>query len=909
MQWTLVILMIISFTLTPYVAFTKAYAEEQAKLDKTGTQWAPFLEWSLENPTFEGNSYDLIATVTFVHSKSGEEHTTEMFYDGKNTWKFRFTGTRPGRWTFVTSSQDKDLDGKQGTVMIKPNPGVAGFMTNFGSKWGWLGIDEAFVPQYVMYVAPPSFYQNPDRIDADIQKFLVEHGFNGFHTWVACRWFDFEKTRSNEITESSPNPDPRTFEALELLIRKVHKAGGAVHIWAWGDEQRRMTPMRWGLNGKVDQRLQRYICARLGPLPGWSMGYGWDLQEWVNEKELRVWHEYMHRHLGWFHFLGGRSPRLTQIYDGLDYSSYQQHRPDYDIYVKAIEQYPNKPTFLEDRFRVRKDVYPDKDYDFEMTRRGLWHSTMAGGAANIWGNLLNPRPDGMSHPYPNKKQILTWSRFWENWFSKKMVRDNRLTDGFCLKVPGKLMVFYKEDTESLQMDLSELSTVAEDTHPPVAVDTQKEYKEIEIHGLEALSGQVFQAPYRSDWAIAVGNPGSADTQQNTIGNRRSERSFGQIIVDPDHPQWLKRRGDGPFFMCGPGDPEGFLYRGELNSDGTRNGDQMAIINKLKSTGANCIYLMAVRSHGGDGARTHNPFVDNDPAKGINMNVLEQWETWFTEMDKNDVVVFFFFYDDSACVWDTGDVVGKKERSFIRALVDRFEHHRNLIWCVAEEYQEAFSPERVSKIAVEISAADDHDHVIAVHKLSGLDFYEFADDANIDQFAIQYNADTASTLHRGVVTAWEKAAGKYNLNMSEAANYGEGAIARKKSWACAMGGAYVMILDMDVVTTTVSDLEDCGRLVRFFEATNFNEMAPHDELRYGGTEYVLAKPGDCYIAYASDLSGNIGLKDMTAGTYTFQWFDCVTGKSVTQTNVEVHDGDGTWSKPTDIGGELAVYISR
>jgi hypothetical protein len=260
-----------------------------------------------------------------------------------------------------------------------------------------------------------------------------------------------------------------------------------------------MTPKKWGLNGEVDRRLQRYICARLGPLPGWSMGYGWDLQEWVKEKDLRIWHQYMHHHLGWFHFLGGRAPDLTQICDGLDYSSYQQHRPDYKIYVKAIEQYPDKPTFLEDRFRVRKNVYPKKDYDFDMTRRGLWHSTMAGGAANIWGNLLDPRPDGMSHPYPNKHQFLTWSRFWKDRFLKEMVRDNRLTDGVCLKAPGKLTVFYKEDTKSIRMDLAELSSPIH----AVAVDTRRQYKEIKIRSLEAQLGQIFKAPHQSDWAVAL----------------------------------------------------------------------------------------------------------------------------------------------------------------------------------------------------------------------------------------------------------------------------------------------------------------------------------------------------------------------------------------------------------------------
>jgi hypothetical protein len=389
----------------------------------------------------------------------------------------------------------------------------------------------------------------------------------------------------------------------------------------------------------------------------------------------------------------------------------------------------------------------------------------------------------------------------------------------------------------------------------------------------------------------------------------TESGDGQIIVDSEHPQWLKRKGGGPFFMCGPGDPEDFLYRGKLNPDGTRDGDQTALIEKLRGTGANCIYMMAVRSHGGDGDKTHNPFLDNDPDKGLNSKVLGQWEGWFDQMDKNDIVIYLFFYDDSAKVWDTGDQVGEKERNFIRTIVDRFDHHKNLIWCVAEEYEEAFSPQRVKNIAAEIRAADDYDHVIAVHKHSGLDFSEFADDPHIDQFAIQYNVPTAEALHEGMVSAWKRAQGRYNLNMSEAANYGTGSEARKKSWACAMGGAYIMILRMDIANTAKSDLEDCGRLVRFFESTDFNRMSPHDELRFAGAQYVLALPGDSYIAYASALEGQIGLKNMTAGTYKFCWFDCATGEQITQEKVNVAAGSQSWPTPDGIGSQLAVYIKR
>jgi hypothetical protein len=382
---------------------------------------------------------------------------------------------------------------------------------------------------------------------------------------------------------------------------------------------------------------------------------------------------------------------------------------------------------------------------------------------------------------------------------------------------------------------------------------------------------------------------------------------GRIVTDSEHRQWLKRSDGSPFFMCGPGDPEGFLYRGSLQLDGTRNGDQMDLIEKMKGTGANCIYMMAIRSHGGDGDKTHNPFVNNVPAKGVNPVVLDQWETWFTEMDESEIVIYLFLYDDSARIFRTGDRVSKEEKNFIHTVVNRFEHHRNLIWCVAEEYQEAMSAERVKKIAAEIRAADDYNHAIAVHKLNGLDFSEFAGEPNIDQFAIQYNVKTAEELHAGIVQAWKDAKGRYNLNMSEAADWGTGAESRKKCWACAMAGAYVMILEMDIAATAKSDLEDCGRLVRFFESTDFQQMSPHDELGFAGTQYVLARPGESYIAYVSKLQGKIGLKNMQAGVYKFRWFDCETGSEVAKENVSVAGGDQSWDKPEGIGSELAVYI--
>ncbi len=237
-----------------------------------------------------------------------------------------------------------------------------------------MGTEQAFVPQIVMYEDPSAYYKNPAKVDAVLKQFFDGHGFNGVHTIVLCRWFDMNQTDCDKVT-SNPKPDRRTFEALELLISKTHKMGGMVHIWAWGDEMRKQTPTRWGLNKAVDLRLQRYIAARLGPLPGWSMGYGYDLDEWTGKNDLKLWHGHMQQHMAHHHFLGGRSGgpnsgidhKKEQVYEGLDYSGYEHHRPTYAVYAAAMDARPAKPVMSEDRFRIRKKHA--KDYNMDLTRR------------------------------------------------------------------------------------------------------------------------------------------------------------------------------------------------------------------------------------------------------------------------------------------------------------------------------------------------------------------------------------------------------------------------------------------------------------------------------------------------------------------------------------------------------------
>ena len=89
------------------------------------------------------------------------------------------------------------------------------------------------------------------------------------------------------------------------------------------------------------------------------------------------------------------------------------------------------------------------------------------------------------------------------------------------------------------------------------------------------------------------------------------------------------------------------------------------------------------------------------------------------------------------------------------------------------------------------------------------------------------------------------------------------------------------------------------------------MQNHDELAHAGTEWLLADPGQSYIAYAESLGGaELGVTGLPPGTWELLWVDCVDGTTVAETGVHVAaPGDQGFPAPAGIGDECAVWIRR
>jgi hypothetical protein len=297
------------------------------------------------------------------------------------------------------------------------------------------------------------------------------------------------------------------------------------------------------------------------------------------------------------------------------------------------------------------------------------------------------------------------------------------------------------------------------------------------------------------------------------------------------------------------------------------------------------------------------------------------------MDQNNIVIYFFIYDDAIDVakqfgWslDENGELHPKEKKFIQMLVNHFKHHGNLIWCVMEEGQEIGESWRqhISKIAEAINEADEYHHIIASHQLSGNVFFH-KDDPFISQFAIQTNkeqVETTESLHQWLLKACEKAEGQYSLVMSEDWVQGNRSVPnsdrmeiRQRNWAAAMSDAYSMVLGMDVINTPEPWLNDCRVLQKFFESTTFNQMQPDDSLAFGETKYVLANKNFDYLLYSRNAKTNLGVCGLPKGKYTLSWLDCITGKKQVLEEISEETNDCKWLKPNDFGNEIALFVFR
>lgn len=462
-------------------------------------------EWSVDNASYDRNPFDVIATVTFEHQGSTKKHKTQMFYTGDETWTFRFAGTRTGVWTYTSTSDDPELDDVSGKVEVreKSDPEKTGFLKTEDNKFVRQVDGDGNVEPIIWKV----FNDEGEATLRDTQDYKLMSGWTErnirayatrarklgmSHIFLPIYHQAFVEDAFGYDDHNESNPGLAEFRTLENVIRWARDEGVGVHFWMWGDEVRKWTPvgLSGGINGKVDRRIQRYIAARLGPMPGWTLAYGFDLEEWVTDDELNEWADFMTDRLGWPHPIMARKDN-TNIPSTTVKSDGEEGPEDFESAVARLET--DKPYVEEERFLLGRTI-GDQTYDMDFTLSLLWRLSMAEGSGAIWGT----GSDGAEYSAPDL--LRTHQQFWSNRLKADMRHAGNLTSGIGMKtLSGEHYVFYISEASSIEVDL----TGMDGSQPVVAVDTRSPYSEVDL-GEVSPANQTLSLPEKSDWAVAIG---------------------------------------------------------------------------------------------------------------------------------------------------------------------------------------------------------------------------------------------------------------------------------------------------------------------------------------------------------------------------------------------------------------------
>lgn len=412
---------------------------------------------------------------------------------------------------------------------------------------------------------------------------------------------------------------------------------------------------------------------------------------------------------------------------------------------------------------------------------------------------------------------------------------------------------------------------------------------------------------------------------------------GQVIVAGSSPGHLKYNGGGPVFLAGPDNPEDFLFHGTLNADGIRTGGkQEEMIQRMANAGVNAFHCQMFRmrrcNFKDEGDDEHCPFVDHDPSRSLNENVLDQWDRWLDMFEKNDIIVHLEFYNDATDVERMGwtlDVKGElhpDEERWLVGIVNKFKHHKNIMWGI-EESCNKLPRDRTphfKKIGEVIAQADNFHHPIVQSFVvpndpegdfpeDGITSDEYVGDPNIRVVTWLHvipHGNDFEAQHQEYLHYYQRDAEKFVVMKNETYHHPRsGSKSRRYMWSCAMTGMHALEAYHHANDGSESTLREDGYIRTFMEQTDFFKMTPRDDLANGSTKWVLADVGESYIAYTYSYSGPMGVKRLPAGNYNLRWFDTVDGDVVSQHRSHVAGGDVAWTKPDSIGGEVALYVRR
>ena len=424
----------------------------------------------------------------------------------------------------------------------------------------------------------------------------------------------------------------------------------------------------------------------------------------------------------------------------------------------------------------------------------------------------------------------------------------------------------------------------------------------------------FAPPSTGEWTYSVySSISDVDGTSGKIKCVESDRK-GPLVYDPSKP-WYLHWADGTlFFDAGANDPEQFLASGYASQQ-----QRYQSLDYLESAGVNSLYFGLVNDGPGDGGPESkvNPWLAQNGKHlydNLCMDFMNRLEGVLDRMDSLGIVAQVVYYLDD-CSEISDEISPAQEEMLFRYMCARFGTYSDLVWNLAEEYEEAFKADWLKSRAALLHKYDQLGHPVTVHQLTG-DVFAMAGEKDFDFAALQFNFFAPDSINSCIIKVRNQVAEtgrpipvsliEWNPIAPEQTE-----VTRKGIWAITTGGGTFQIFskkdgnkELDF-SPWATQWHYARTLRETVESLPLDSMVPDNELV--STGFCLAQPGECYLVYLPDGGEfSLNLAKNKKG-YSAWLLDPRTGNRSSAGELGGESGEQKFVAP--VGGQDWVYVVR
>jgi uncharacterized protein DUF5060/collagenase-like protein with putative collagen-binding domain len=378
------------------------------------------------------------------------------------------------------------------------------------------------------------------------------------------------------------------------------------------------------------------------------------------------------------------------------------------------------------------------------------------------------------------------------------------------------------------------------------------------------------------------------------GSLAGRFAAGPLVRDPRRPRSFKLRAGRPIFLLGKfldvAAPPRIRFSHTLLSEELSEADREAMLARHLGMSLNKMNVY-LANRGDYGAVSTTPWVGTAAANDKRRFDLARWhlyERWVGRLrDAGLLAQLWFFADDSRF----GDLPEADRARLVRYGMARLSGYVNIFFTLALEWQEGWTADEVERLAAVADRANPWGRLLSVHGVTG-DF-KFPAAAWADYMEVQAGNDAGHEavyelgLRNRALAAKPLIQEEHGLGKEDTAN-------RQKAWAVFASGAAGL--------GTGAFLRPLASFVR---ALPFERLQPAGDLVESGTAYVLAEPGEAYVAYLPE-GGKVSLDLTGARDLGVRWFDPRRGL-FSGAGTVAGDGVRTFTAPGS--GDWALLLRR